>query len=337
MDREDLRLLLPKPIRTLPADLAAVVVLVVLTVLAVFLPVVNETPIRTVVGLPFVLFVPGYAFVAALFPDDGESPTERDETGLSDTSGIDLVDRLAMSLASSLAIVPLIGLTIHFTPFDIGLGSMLVGIAGFTVVCAVVGNVRRSRLPPEDRFVFPYRAWVAAGREELTNPEDTVHAALNVAMVLSIVIAAVAVGYGLTSSQVGERYTEFYLLTGDEDTGELIAADYPEEFVEGESEEVILGIENEEHETVEYTVVVQLQRVEGDGEDAEVIERDEVDRFQATVEHNETWMDRIEVTPTFAGEDLRLAFLLYEDESPAEPTVENSYRFVHLWVDVEED
>lgn len=78
------RLLLPEPIRTLPVDLVAVVVAVVLTVLGVFLPVVNETPLRIVVGLPFVLFVPGYALIAALFPEAGESPAaprDRDARG----------------------------------------------------------------------------------------------------------------------------------------------------------------------------------------------------------------------------------------------------------------
>lgn len=69
MDREDLLLLLPESIRTVLADLAAIIVLTVLTALAVVLPGVHETPIRLVLGLPLVLFLPGYAFVAVLFPE----------------------------------------------------------------------------------------------------------------------------------------------------------------------------------------------------------------------------------------------------------------------------
>ncbi|PSP68092.1 hypothetical protein BRC85_04020 [Halobacteriales archaeon QS_1_69_70] len=75
MDRERVWLLLPSPVRNLPADLAAVLAVVALTNLAVFLPVVNDSPVRVVVGLVFVLFVPGYAFIAALFPEAGEPPT----------------------------------------------------------------------------------------------------------------------------------------------------------------------------------------------------------------------------------------------------------------------
>jgi len=54
--------------------------LVALTNLAVFLPVVRETPLRIVLGLPLVLFLPGYALIAALFPEAGESPMDPDVT-----------------------------------------------------------------------------------------------------------------------------------------------------------------------------------------------------------------------------------------------------------------
>ena len=81
MDRGQLRLLFPEPVRNLPADLTAVLAVVALTNLAVFLPVVNDSPIRVVVGLVFVLFVPGYAFIAALFPEQGDPPTDEPGDG----------------------------------------------------------------------------------------------------------------------------------------------------------------------------------------------------------------------------------------------------------------
>jgi uncharacterized membrane protein len=58
--------LLPEPVRRLLVDLAAVVILVVLSELSALLPIVSETPPRILIGLPFLLFVPGYAFIAAL-------------------------------------------------------------------------------------------------------------------------------------------------------------------------------------------------------------------------------------------------------------------------------
>jgi hypothetical protein len=54
-----------------PADLVAAVVLTLSAVAATLLPPLADTPLRAVLGFGFVLFVPGYALVAALFPDGG--------------------------------------------------------------------------------------------------------------------------------------------------------------------------------------------------------------------------------------------------------------------------
>jgi uncharacterized membrane protein len=325
-------LLLPEPVRRFPADLTAVVVVVLLTVLAVSLPVVRETPLRILFGLPFVLFVPGYAFVAALFPERGSAPDGEEDA--SEDRGIDPIERVALAFGLSIAIVPLLGLVLNFTPWGIRLIPIVLTVGGFTVGCAIVAAVRRWVLEPEERFSVPYRSWVASVRAELFEPDDRTDAVLNVALALALLLALGSVGFAVAVPQDGERFTEFYLLTEQED-GELVADDYPEEFIQGEPQPLIVGIENNEHETVDYTVVVQLERVEGDGEESEVVERDELDRFEATLEHDETLHEEYSVAPTMAGEDLRLSFLLYDEEVPEEPTRENAYRDLHLWIDVE--
>ncbi|WP_336361995.1 DUF1616 domain-containing protein [Halalkalicoccus salilacus] len=326
-------LLLPKPIRRFPADLAAVVVLTVLTALAVFLPGLRETPLRILFGLPFVLFVPGYAFVAALFPEQGRSPTS-DEEVVDGEQGIDAIERVALAFGMSIAIVPLLGLVLNFTPWGIRLVPIILSVSGFTIGAVVVAAFRRWELPAEERFSVPYREWIATGRTEILQPDDRTDAMLNVVLALSIVLALGSVGFAVASPQDGEQFSEFYLLTEDDD-GELVADNYPEEFVQGESESVIIGIENQEHETVDYTVVVQLERVEGEGNETSVTEREELDRISTTLGHGETWQEEYSVSPTMTGEGLRLTFLLYDGEVPAEPTRENAYRELHLWIDVE--
>lgn len=74
-------------------------------------------------------------------------------------------------------------------------------------------------------------------------------------------------------------------------------------------------------------------RVEGN--ETSVTEREELDRVSTTPEHGETWQEEYPVTPTMTGEGLRLTFLLYDGEVPVEPTRENAYRELHLWIDVE--
>ena len=356
MNRGQLSLLLPEPVRNLPADLAAVLAVVALTNLAVFLPVVNDSPIRVVVGLVFVLFVPGYAFIAALFPEAGEPPTGTDddettENGLQDR-GIDGIERTALSFGLSIAVVPLIGLVLNFTPFGIRLVPILVSISGFTVITTVVAAVRRWELPEEERFRVPYHEWLASGKSELFAPDSTADATLNVLLVVAIVLATSSVVYAVAVPQQDEQFTEFYVLTENE-TGDLVAADYPEELVAGQPEPIHVGVENNEYETIEYTVVVQLQEVElEEGQTPTagqnnttvttvvVTDRAELDRYSTTVPHNESDIRRHNLSvdagtaSEFEGQDRRVKFLLYRDEVPAQPTADNAYRDLHLWVEV---
>ena len=364
-DRSDLWLLLPEPVRRLPADLAAAVALVVLTVLAVLLPVVSETPLRVVLGLPFVLFVPGYAFIAALFPEAGESPVEEEASGdeagdgtseSSDRSGIDGIERVALSFGLSIAIVPLIGLVLNFTPWGIRLVPILVSVSGFTLIAVGIAAVRRWELPEEERFRVPYREWVAAGRSELLEPDSRGDAALNVLLVGSILLATASVGYAVAVPKQGEQFSELYLLTEGEE-GDLIADGYPTEFVQGESRSLVAGIGNQEHSTTEYTLIGTLQQVEiqRSGNDTvgvgnasvndtvgtenisvSVLEEETVAEFGPELEHNESWTQKHNVTPTLTGENMRLTYLLYRGVAPEDPTADNAYREAHLWVNVSE-
>ncbi|EMA02071.1 Uncharacterized membrane protein [Haloarcula vallismortis] len=328
------KLLLPRQLRHLPADLAGVIGVVILTNLAALLPVISDTPVRIIFGLVFVLFVPGYAFIAALFPEAGSGPTADDETDLGpQADGIDGIERTALSFGLSIALVPLVGLVLNFTPWGIRLLPILVSLSGLTLVLTAVAAVRRWALPADERFRVPCRAWLSAGRDELFSPASRTDAVLNVLLVLSILLAAASVGYAVTVPKDGERFSEFYLLTEDED-GELVADGYPTEFQQGEGRSLIVGIGNQEHEQTDYTVIAELQRVERIGNQTRVRERSELRRFQPTLGHNETWQRQHEVTPRMTGDRLRLQYLLYRGPPPESVNQSTAYREVHLWVNV---
>lgn len=364
-------LLAPPGLRRLPADLAAVVAVVVLVNVVVFLPVLNETPLRVIIGLPFVLFIPGYAFIAALFPeaggppvdgggeetvapDDGADASETDQSAtrpLADR-GIDGIERVALSFGLSIAVVPLIGLVLNFTPWGIRLVPIMVATSAFTLGATWAGARRRWALPPDDRFRVPYRTWLDSARSELFEPESRTDAALNVLLVVSILLAVSSVAFAVAVPKQGESFTEFYLLTETEDGG-LVADDYPTEFVAGEGRELVVGIGNQEHQPVNFTVVVKLQRVEierdtqretapenastpGNVTSVEIREEKELGRFRTRLDHNETLNQPYTVQPTLVGDRMRLVFLLYRDAPPTEPGVENAYRETHLWVNVTE-
>jgi uncharacterized membrane protein len=189
-------------------------------------------------------------------------------------------------------------------------------------------------LPDDERFRVPYQTWIDAAREEFMEPETHLDGLLNVALVVSVILAVGVLSFAIIVPPEGEAFTEFYLMT-ETDDGELVMGDYPSEFAVGESQSTVVAIGNQENQPMEYTVVVQLQRVEVSGNETTVLERQEIDRFKSpSISDNETWHTDHEITLTTTGQNFRLQYLLYREEPPETPTIENAYRNAHLWVDV---
>ena len=121
-------------------------------------------------------------------------------------------------------------------------------------------------------------------------------------------------GYVIATPKVGERFTEFYIL-GQEGK----AADYPSELVVGGEGRVIVGIINNERETVSYRVEVRI----GGEKNSEV--------GPIMLEHGQRWEGEVSFVPQVPGENQKVEFLLYKD-GEAEPCL----RPLRLWVDVTE-
>ena len=329
--RTDWRYLLPPSVRLLSADLTAVLVIILLTNLAVFLPVIRQSPLRILFGLPLVLFVPGYTFIAALFPEAGTGAPETDGES---REGIDGIERLALSFGTSIALVPLIGLVLNFTPWGIRLVPIMISISGLSLLFIIIGAQRRQALLPEDRFTVPIRSRVGAARTELFEPDTRADAVLNVVLVLSLLLAVASVGYAVGVPKKGESFSEVYLLTKS-DNGTLVADDYPTNFTVGQSRSLYVGIGNHEHRTVNYTIVLKLQKVEFVNNNTTRIRQQQVlHRFHTQLANNQTWKKQHTVTPHMTGKRLRLVYLLYKGNPPANPTINNADREVHLWVNV---
>lgn len=372
-DRRSWWLYLPQSLRELPADLATVLWLSAFVNIAVFAPILRETPLRIPLGLVFVLFIPGYAFIAALFPEAGESPGERsdtvnDETGLetgwieeqadtrstpsssvdtengddvalpaSSRNGIDGIERVALSFGLSIAIVPLLGLVLNFTPWGIRLPPIMVSVTGFTLIATGIAAVRRWQLPKAERFRVPYRDWYQTGKTEVFEPDSRFDGVLNILLVFSIVLALGTVTFAVVVPPDGEQFSAIYLLTED-DGDELVASGYPTEFVQGESQDLVVGIDNHEHETVDYTVVALEQATETDGNETVVTEEQELEQFETTLSHNESFHHDYSLEPTMTGENIRVVWLLFpQGDVPEDPSMDDTEYSTHLWVTVEEE
>ena len=89
---------------------------------------------RWILGSVFVLFVPGYVTVQALFPKARE---------------LDGIERFALSVGLSLALVPLIGLLLNYTPWGIRLTPIVISLTIFSVGLSLVAFGRQYRLSVE--------------------------------------------------------------------------------------------------------------------------------------------------------------------------------------------
>ena len=328
------------------ADLAAVAALVAIANVLVRTA-GPGTLLTAVFGLAFVTFAPGYALVAAVFPESGVTSgsqrgggvlkwfsggAHRPKQGSAShlyERGIGGVERFVLSVGLSLAVVPLVGMWMDSTGRPLRPVPVVSAVGAVTLVLLAVATVRRLRLPAEDRFTVALSGWMTLrGRGAFETRRDV---ALTVLLAVCVLFAAGSVGYAIVTPPAGD--TEFSLLTENE-SGALVADGFPTEFERGESEPLAVSVANEGSDPRDYTVVVLLQRVEGEGDAAVVSETRVLDERAFGVPPGETRIERYDVAPTITGDRLRLSFLLYRGEPPERPTTGNAYRRVQLWIDV---
>jgi hypothetical protein len=94
--------------------------------------------IRYVLGIIFVLWLPGYTFMKALFPK--QLPIKTSEKDL------DIIERTALSIGMSLALVPIVGLLLNYTPWGINLTPIVLSLVTLTVVFAVAAVLREHNI-----------------------------------------------------------------------------------------------------------------------------------------------------------------------------------------------
>ncbi len=302
-------------------DLAGILLWLGIAVLTIYVPYLNESPLRIVFALPVVLFIPGYALIAALFPGKEE---------------IDTLERTALSFGLSIAVVPLIGLALNYTPWGIRLDPIVLSLVLFTVIMVLVAHYRRAMLLPEERFTLPVRDWYDETKTELfSDDQSSLDRALSYILIIAIFAAVITTVYVIVVPKEGEHFTEFYILG---DGG--MAADYPDRFTVGTPQPVIIGVGNHEYAPVDYIIETWEMNQTWDAEEnrSYIYSMELMNRIPVEVLHNETVEIPYNFTVTDGGTN-RIQFLLFMDTVPDESVsgaerVNASYRDLHLWVDV---
>ncbi|MGE5403256.1 MAG: DUF1616 domain-containing protein [Candidatus Doudnabacteria bacterium] len=286
---------------TIDADLWIVIGYTLVVVATIYLPVVNETIIRSALGLGLILFIPGYSLIAALFPDNRD---------------IDWIERLGLSFGLSIGVSSLVGMALNFTPWSIRLDPIVICLSLFTIVCAVVANKRRHELRPEDRFNKDLgKVWENVKTKMFPDGEDRLDKALTIMLVLAIITTIATFAYVVMSPRQGELFTELYVLGPD---GQ--ASNYPQNYNLGDAKPVIAGVINHEGRSTSYDLMVVLNNS---------TTASQLYFEQFMLDDNRTWEKSIEIKPDRIGNNMKLEFLLFKDGNTAA-----AYLDTHIWINV---
>ena len=284
-----------------PSDLLIVAGLVILTDIFVLIPALNESLIRTALSLFLVIFLPGYALIAMLFPEK---------------TGLESIERIALSIGLSVAIVPLIGLGLNFTSWGIKEIPLLSSISVFTLLLSVLAYARRRRLPEEKVFGTSLRAGALnLMNGALEKSESKTENVLKIFLVISFLVLIGAFGYVTFVPHENEPFTDFYLLGP-----QGMADNYTTEYVSGGNATYIIGITNNEYRTMNYTMEVRL-------ENQSLPLPVKLQNIQLA--HNTTLEEPLVITPPIEGNDMKLEFLLFNETEKKIP-----YKKLRLWINV---
>ena len=257
-----------------------------------------DVTLRTLLGLPFILFIPGYFLIFALFP------------GKKTEKGVDLIERIALSFGLSLAVVPLIGFLLNYTPWGITLESILSSVFLFILVTGLIAMYRWYKLLPQERYILYLNLFFPHGETRL----DKI---LTIILILSIIIAFGSLLFVILNPREGEHFTEFYILGP---TGKLES--YPTTLQQGEQARVILGLVNHEYATLDYTIEVWLLNESSIDENQTIVQNMWfMDKITITLPHTNTtfedpWMPQWQYNYTFTINNngtFKLSFLLFKE------------------------
>ena len=120
-------------------------ILLFINILAILLLIVISIlpyeALRLIMGMPFLVFFPGYALIAACFPHKG---------------AISSAERMAFAFGFSFAIVSFVGIILNYTSWSIRLYPILVSITVFIVTSSIIAWLRQRKLHAVEKPSFSF-------------------------------------------------------------------------------------------------------------------------------------------------------------------------------------
>ncbi len=277
---------------TLGLDVAIVLFLAsLLVIFALTLP--DGNVLRILFGLPFLLFLPGYSLVSALWVKKTE---------------LDGLERTALSLGLSIALVPLVGLGLNYTPTGITLTSIVLSMFCIIIILSIATWFRRSKLKADERFIFEL--------DSIFNNLDA-KSSTDKAMVLVIAIVIIIGGgilFYIATNPPQEKYSELYIFDENGTT-----ENFPHNLGINQNASIIIEVVSHEHKNTDYNLVVTLQPETGINQT--------LGQYNISLKNKEKWSQVFDFNIDITGE-FKLVIELFKGDSTI-PYVTN-----HLWIDV---
>lgn len=300
----------------LPIGLLIIDILTIILVISVLL--IDSKVIRLILGIPFLLFFPGYTLIAALFPEKQE--------------GMPGIERATLSFISSVVIVVFIGLGLNYTPWGIKLEPVAYSISVFILVVSIFAFFRNK---------VSGKGFIAFTKIRLDKPvwkDSLFNKILTLILIIAVGGSIIALGYTIAKPKMGEQFTDFYLLGNNGKAeyypsdiiftqGKVSSVSYDKgvDFVNSNEGKVILGITNQENQETDYRVVLlvngQVAPINLNGQSLDSLD-------SIVLKPGEKWEKKIGFIPQIESDYQKVEFLLYKNGSTV---VENR---LYLWVNV---
>jgi uncharacterized membrane protein len=188
--------------------------------------------LRLILGLLFVLGLPGYYLQLTFFPQQ---------------THLDVSERIVLSLVLSISLIPPLALLLDYLPRGLRLENIVVAQFVLLAMIGALAAVRRLRLPAEERFVIQF----IIGKPEWWVDQNQTVKRLVFALIAGLLVVAVASLIIIAAPRPAENFTEFYLLDS-----RGVAEGFPRNVDVGEPINVTVGIHNHESVTALYRIEV---------------------------------------------------------------------------------
>lgn len=289
-------------------DIFLVPLLIILSIIFILIPPFNQTFLRVMLALPLLLFLPGYMFLAAMFPKRGE---------------LSALQRFTLSIGLSIAITVFDGFGLNYTQWGFRPNSITISLSIIIGLLLWI-TFRQRRKYGKESYRFSLEdigsfIKILKTRETETGPEydPALEKVLIKTMIIAILIVFAVVIYAKWTYEP-QKFTSLYLLG---QNGK--AENYLSDIRVGEPATILVGVENYEYAPINYTLLVKLGGITLTKEDIHL-------------KHEDKWLNNVTFIPqmtstiAFAGANRsKLEFQLLKNDVP--------YSSVHLWVNTSLD